>query len=339
MAYYNEIDPFCCEVLRARIADGRLPSGQVDGRDVREVRPDEIPAGQVHLFAGIGGFAVAARLAGLPDDFDIWTAGFPCQDISTAGKGAGLSGTRSGLFFEIVRLLRGVQRRPSWVLLENVPALRTRGFDRVAAEMEELGYAVGEVVVGAWAVGAPHKRNRAWIVCRLADARCGPSDGRVHGEGPEQARQGQPTASGASRLADTGCEHGRTRGQVAGEHETAGGNPSCSADPERPRAVADADPPGRQEHPCLTKNPREECQAPVGSRWPSRPGEPQHEWEAARLLELPLGGLVDGIPARLVRRANRDALKAYGNSIVPQVAAEIMRAMTGGPLLAAKGKT
>ena len=322
MAYYNEIDPFCCEVLKARIADGRLPKGQVDGRDVREVQPEEIPAGQVHLFAGIGGFGLAARLAGLPDDFDLWTAGFPCQDISTAGKGEGLQGSRSGLFFEIVRLLRGVRRRPAWVLIENVPALRTRGFDRVAAEMEELGYAVGEVVVGAWAVGAPHKRDRAWIVCWLvnpASDGCGgfwPQDGP--GESAGVLGAGLESDGG---LADAGCEYGRTRGQVAGEHEAAGGNPSCATEPERSRAVADAE--GRgfgADRGARDARHIDEC-------WPSRPGEPQHEWEAARLLELPLGGLIDGIPARLVRAANRNALKAYGNSIVPQVAAEVMRAM------------
>jgi len=292
MAYYNELDPFCCGVLKARIADGRLPSGQVDGRDVREVQPEEIPSGQVHLFAGIGGFAYAARLAGLPDDFDIWTAGFPCQDISTAGKGAGLHGSRSGLFFEIARLLRGVGRRPTWVLLENVPALRTRGFDRVAAEMEELGYSVGEVVVGAWAVGAPHKRNRVWIVCRLAQ----PSRTGTRGE--------PRTAKGRTRTPGI-----RQRNGAAGAVRVDAAGASRLADPANRGCVA--------EH-----------------GWPSRPGEAQYEWEAARLLELPLGGLIDGVSARLVQRSNKESLKAYGNSIVPQVAAEVMRAMTGGPLLA-----
>jgi len=330
MAYYNEIDPFCCEVLRARIADGRLPSGQVDGRDVREVQPDEIPAGQVHLFAGIGGFAYAARLAGLPDDFDIWTAGFPCQDISTAGKGAGLSGTRSGLFFEIVRFLRGVERRPAWVLLENVPALRTRGFDRVADEMEAVGYTVGQVVVGAWAVGAPHKRDRVWIVCGLVHSavkRLG--RGGADGPGESAGLLGAGLESDGRLLANPRCKYGRTRGEVAGEHEAAGRNPPCSIDAERSCTVADAT--GFR----CTQHPERKYQAPPGERrlqelgsgWPSRPGEPQHEWEAARLLELPLGGLVDGIPARLVRHANRESLKAYGNSVVPQVAAEVMKAM------------
>jgi hypothetical protein len=61
--------------------------------------------------------------------------------------------------------------------------------------------------------------------------------------------------------------------------------------------------------------------------WPSRPGEPQHAWEAPRLLELPLGGTTDGLPVRLVRAANRDAVKAYGNAVVPQIPEAIARAI------------
>jgi DNA (cytosine-5)-methyltransferase 1 len=288
MGWYNEIDGFRCAVLRARMADGRLPPGKAVERDVRTVQPREIPdKGQVHLFAGIGGFGRAARLAGLPDGFDLWTAGFPCQDISTAGRGAGLSGARSGLFFEIVRLLRGVRRRPAWLLLENVPALRTRGYDRLAAELEGLGYAVSPLVVGAWAVGAPQRRNRVWIVGRLAD------------------HQGRRTRSVSTRPRHAGPG---TRNANGSSQE-----------------LADAEGAGRKGADPAGTTCAERWTAEHG--WPARPGEPQHEWEAPRLLELPVGDLVDGIPVRLVRRANRDALKAYGDSIVPQVAAVVMRAI------------
>lgn len=77
--------------------------------------------------------------------------------------------------------LRGARRRPAWLLAENVPALRTRGYDRVCDELVGLGYAVAPVVVGAWAVGAPHKRDRVWIVGRLADTR-GTGTGRECGQ-------------------------------------------------------------------------------------------------------------------------------------------------------------
>ena len=107
----------------------------------------------------------AARLR---DDGVPWATllvgGFPCQDISLAGRGAGLAGTRSGLWSHMVRLV--AECRPRWVVAENVPGLRSRGADRVCAELEALGYAVWPLVVGAAHAGAPHLRQRAWVVAR-----------------------------------------------------------------------------------------------------------------------------------------------------------------------------
>jgi DNA (cytosine-5)-methyltransferase 1 len=98
---------------------------------------------------------------------DVITGGFPCQDISTAGKAAGI-GTqeeptgRSGLFWELLRLVREV--RPRWILFENVSNLRTKGADAILAAMEPEGYTCWPFVAGAWSVGARHKRDRVWIV-------------------------------------------------------------------------------------------------------------------------------------------------------------------------------
>jgi DNA (cytosine-5)-methyltransferase 1 len=92
----------------------------------------------------------------------------PCQDASAANaKGRGVDGERTGLFFEAVRLVREV--RPRWVLFENVPGLRTRGYDRVHDALEEAGYAVWPLVVGAVHAGAPHLRKRVWIVAADAE--------------------------------------------------------------------------------------------------------------------------------------------------------------------------
>ena len=150
------------------------------------------------LFSGIGGFAIAAHQAGfettqfveqaqfpqkvlrkhfpnipIHDDittftgnkggFDIITAGFPCQDLSVANaNGRGLDGERSGLFFEVVRLIRSI--RPQFVVLENVPALLTRGLDRVLWEIAESGFDAEWQIVSASSLGAPHRRERIFIV-------------------------------------------------------------------------------------------------------------------------------------------------------------------------------
>lgn len=93
---------------------------------------------------------------------DIITAGFPCQDLSYAGIGAGLSGSRSGLFWEVVRAVRLV--RPLYVLLENVAALLDRGMGVVAGAMAESGYDTEWDCIPAAAVGAPCIRDRIFIV-------------------------------------------------------------------------------------------------------------------------------------------------------------------------------
>lgn len=136
-----EIDPFCNAVLAKhwpnvpRYTDVRL----LDGNEWR---------GRVDLVAG----------------------GFPCQDISSAGVGDGIvEGSRSGLWFEMRRIIGGCQ--PDWAFIENVPRLRTCGADRVLGDMEGLGYSCWPVVVGAKHVGARHSRMRVWIVANHDSAR------------------------------------------------------------------------------------------------------------------------------------------------------------------------
>ena len=92
---------------------------------------------------------------------DCIIGGFPCQDISYAGRGAGLDGERSGLFFEAVRLVRELQ--PRAIVLENVAALLTRGLDRVLGTLAEIGYDAEWHCIPAAAVGAPHIRDRLFV--------------------------------------------------------------------------------------------------------------------------------------------------------------------------------
>jgi DNA (cytosine-5)-methyltransferase 1 len=90
------------------------------------------------------------------------SGGFPCQDISVAGKGAGIDGERSGLWGEMARIIGEV--RPRYAFVENSPALVTRGLGRVLGDLAALGYDCRWAVLGAADVGAPHKRDRFWMV-------------------------------------------------------------------------------------------------------------------------------------------------------------------------------
>ena len=150
------------------------------------------------LFAGIGGFDLAARWMGwrtawvseidpyastilakhFPDapnhgditrmdgraiePVDILVGGFPCQDISLIGKGAGITGHRSGLWTHYARLIDEI--RPSYVVAENVSALRSRGLETVLGDLTALGYDAEWHCIPAAYVGAPHRRDRIWII-------------------------------------------------------------------------------------------------------------------------------------------------------------------------------
>ena len=99
---------------------------------------------------------------------DVICGGFPCQDISYAGKGAGLAGERSGLWHQFARIIG--ELRPRYVIVENVAALLTRGMGEVLGTLASLGYDAEWHVIPASAVGAPHRRDRVWIVAFHANS-------------------------------------------------------------------------------------------------------------------------------------------------------------------------
>lgn len=138
-----EISDFCRDLLLARQRDGFLPRFPI-WDDVRtfDGRP----------WRGL---------------VDIVTGGFPCQDISSAGKRAGLDGERSGLWWEYARIVEECE--PAWVFIENSPDLRTKGLDRVLGRLAELGFDAEWGVFAASDVGAPHRRKRMWILARHSD--------------------------------------------------------------------------------------------------------------------------------------------------------------------------
>ena len=103
-----------------------------------------------------------SRLASDGVEVDAICGGFPCQDISQAGSGKGLAGKRSGLWTEYVRLIGDL--RPQFVIVENVSRLLSRGFDQVLGDLAALRYDAEWHCIPASAVGAPHIRDRVWIV-------------------------------------------------------------------------------------------------------------------------------------------------------------------------------
>jgi DNA (cytosine-5)-methyltransferase 1 len=210
---YHDIEPYCCSVLRHRIAQGDLPDGTVIEGDIKELRPDQLEGyRQIHLFAGIGGFALGLANAGFSRP--ILTAGFPCQDISLAGKGAGIDGDRSVLWWETLAAINVV--RPPVVLLENVAALLRRGVDTVLGSLASVGYDAQWHCVPAAYVGALHRRDRIWIV--------------AHPSG--QRRQQESRSS----LGDEGQNEGRAeKGNNLVECDGQSGGKGDVADAERKR--------------------------------------------------------------------------------------------------------
>jgi DNA (cytosine-5)-methyltransferase 1 len=314
------------------------------------------------LFAGIGGFDLAAQRVGWttvwyseihpyasavmahrfpeavnlgdvtqitnPPAVDVLCGGFPCQDISLAGKGGGVAaGARSGLWREFARLIAAV--RPSWVVAENVPALRTRGLDIVLRDLDALGY-VGEWhCIPAAAVGAPHRRDRIWIVAHAA----GQPEREPHDEADAVAssrdawlesgerRAGLALAVAGTPLADagrqsdgqadspTGAERdgGQSRDHVgrSGRGQHAGAAHVHMADPRRERTQV----PPRGQYP--TESILGRYRAARGL------GDGAGAWAA----EPAVGRVVDGVSARV------DRLTCLGNAIVPQIAQMIFEAI------------
>ena len=122
---------------------------------------------------------------------DVICGGFPCQDISLAGKGAGLEGERSGLWFEYARIIGEVG--PSYVIIENVAALLGRGLSVVLQNLSEIGYDAEWHCIPASYVGAPHRRDRIWIVAHTVSTRTGVESQSFNLQGRLSAEDG-PTA-------------------------------------------------------------------------------------------------------------------------------------------------
>lgn len=165
---FCEIDPFCRAVLKKHWPN--VPCYE----DIRNLTVERMEADGIFIDAICGGF--------------------PCQDISVAGKGAGIEGERSGLWSEYARIIGEV--RPRYVIVENVAALLGRGLSRVLGDLAALGFDAEWHCIPASAVGAPHRRDRVWIV---ADAK------ELGVEGHRPAREQEPRLPIGAELFGRDC--------------------------------------------------------------------------------------------------------------------------------------
>ena len=219
---------------------------------------------------------------------DVITAGFPCQDLSFAGDGAGLAGARSGLYREVIRAVRVV--RPIRAVLENVAALLSRGLGTVLGDLAQIGYDAEWHCIPASAVGAPHRRDRIWIVANPG--------GEQH-----EGRSAPLSGSLAEKLlAEDSYAQGERRNEAWGvrrdeQEEWASGIREEMADASRSgwQVAGHVESQGRQ------------AGQPFGPAW----------WA----VEPDVGRVAHGVPARV------DRLAELGNAVVPQIPELIGRAI------------
>lgn len=257
---------------------------------------------------------------------DIICGGFPCQDISLAGKGAGLAGERSGLWFEFHRLISEI--RPKYAIIENVSALRSRGLDEVLRSLAEIGYDAEWHCIPASAVGAPHRRDRVWIIAypciqnwpdHKAITQC--SNANSIGSHREEINIKRSFESRNKQISEFG-----SMGEIlAYSNDSRSGTQRHSVDGNGSKIEQ-----GRQEQSffgisgCgedVTDPVREglEGQRTLASRIAEELENPRYS--CGWTVEPNVGRVANGVPGRV------DRLKQLGNAVVPQIPELIGRAI------------
>jgi DNA (cytosine-5)-methyltransferase 1 len=339
--YYNEIDPYCAKWLQNLMDAGHIAQGIIDTRSIEDVTPADL-AGytQCHFFAGIGGWALALRLAGWPDSRPAWSGSCPCQPFSAAGKGSGFDDERH-LWPAWQHLI--AQCRPAVVFGEQVASKAVDAWiDLVHADLEGMGYAFGGIAFPAAGIGAPHIRDRTYWVGHADSTRLEGYAGHDSAAGREGSRGSVAEAGVSVRMADA---NGRKRdglavmrgnernGEDAGRSQGIGGAAACSdvrgmADSDRITGRQGSEVDGRRDQGSDAQTRTGlGCSVDADSQ---RPGPTNGQWADADWLGCTDGKwrpaqsgtfpLAHGIPGRVGR------LRAYGNAIVPTQAAEFVRA-------------
>ena len=193
MNYYNEYDPFAVAWLRELIKDGLIPDGRVDKRSIIDVTPEDLKGfTQCHFFCGIGGWSRALQIAGWNSDRPVWTGSPPCQPFSSAGNQKGKDDLRHlwPVFFDLIR-----ECKPPTIFGEQVAsAIRFGWLDDLQTDLEAEGYAAAAVVLPSGGIGAPHKRDRLFFVADSNSSNRGSKQ-----ESKQQARDQWGQSNGNSR--------------------------------------------------------------------------------------------------------------------------------------------
>ena len=340
--YYNENDPKAAAWLLELIRAGEISTGEVDERSIVEVKAHELKGyAQCHFFAGIGGWSLALRLAGWPDDEPVWTGSCPCQPFSQAGQQRGEADERH-LWPVLKELIRHGQ--PAIAFGEQVASkLGREWLAGVRTDLEGMGYEVGGADLCAASVGAPHRRQRLFWVAHSKHAQRWAFN--LHREhvvnGRDEGRSETYGQSGA-------------RGEVRGLANTNGGEPGHGElqpggrlvqqpEDEAARGLADVQregPQKRGEHQGTDELPPAVGSGAVGGQaaWSAFDILPCLDGKARR-VESGTFPLAHGVPrwvvpsghvsvqeAQATGEARVARLRGYGNAIVPQLAAEFIKA-------------
>ncbi len=284
---FCENDPFCIDVLKKRFPEVEITE------DIHEFRAQRYAA-------------------------DVVVGGFPCQPFSHAGRRQPESDTRN-LWPEMRRVINVV--RPAWVVCENVTGLVTMGLDDVLADLESSGYSTQTFAIPARAVGAPHRRERIWIVA----ARVPLPDAERDSLRLERERGGEQRRLPGSAIADdngsAGCvadaDSDRLKSVGESEHRRIGSaqrdeldRRSAGRRRDRQSEVADADSAGLERRPVAGEGSRE------FAPWACSRAD-----EDSRLARSGIRRVSHGVSRRV------DRLRALGNAVVPQIVEEIGRAI------------
>jgi len=305
-AYYNEFKPEAAHMLRQLIRDGLIAAGDVDERSIEDVKPDDIKKyTQCHFFAGIGGWSVALRQAMWADERPVWTGSCPCQPFSSAGKQKGKNDERHlwPVWFRLI-----AECRPAIIFGEQVAAAIAHGWwDDVANDLENEGYACGAAVLPACSVGKPHKRDRLWFVANATQSRTSNDYGRLRqgGAGIDGGENPKTSYVGDTRQQ---CEGNESVG-FGGERQHSA---TAGVGAETGHRFADAGIMGD------TRLQRHGYAGEADIQWLICPDG------KTRPVKRGISLLAHGVQHRT------PILHAFGNAIVPQVAAEFIKATERG---------